>query len=180
MTVVTCTPARLFELSVEITEEFMIEQFYPGVQERFDIAYWPDGLSGEAADLLEGYEARGCFYFEPETLARFEAMEPDEIADFALQAYTPSGWSLDANDMIPLLRGREGVEIGILYHENRVPAESLCLASMTPGKLTELSGKMPGRYLVRIADETLRSAYDGAVRLRIGPDGAEVTEVMEP
>ncbi|MBQ9686840.1 MAG: hypothetical protein IJV41_09920 [Oscillospiraceae bacterium] len=42
LTVVTVTPARLFELSAEM-ETMMIEQFYPSVRERFDLAYWPDG-----------------------------------------------------------------------------------------------------------------------------------------
>ena len=54
-------------------------------------------------------------------------------------------------------------------------AEELAAKS---ARLAELSGEMPGRYLVRIADEALRSAYDGEVWLQTGPNG-ELTEVRE-
>ena len=179
LTVVSCTPARLFEMGGEIPEEFMIEQFYPSVQERFDIAYWPEGLWKESDEILQDLEVRGCFYFEPDTLERFEGLARDEVCDFALQAYTPSGWSRDANGMIWMLQRQEGVELSILFKENAVPSESLCLASMTLSRLSVLSEELPGRYLVRIADETLRSDYDGVVRLQLGPDG-EAAEVREP
>ena len=61
-----------------------------------------------------------------------------------------------------------------------MPSESLCVASMTLSRLSVLSDELSGHYLVRIADEELRAAYDGAVLLRVGPDGDEVTEVTEP
>ena len=97
-----------------------------------------------------------------------------------MQLYTPGGWSRDANDMLSVLRGREGVELTLLYQENAVPSESLCVASMTLSRLSVLSDELRGHYLVRLADDTLRAAYDGAVRLRVGPDGDEVAEVTEP
>ena len=178
--VVTCSPVRLFELSESMDEEFMIEQFYPQVQERFDVDYWPEGLYAETEAALRDYEVRGCLCFEPETLERLEGLDRDAVCDFALQAHTPSGWSRDANDMLSVLRGREGVELKLLYQENAVPSESLCVASMTLSRLSVLSDELSGHYLVRIADEELRAAYDGAVLLRVGPDGDEVTEVTEP
>ncbi|MDO4989696.1 MAG: hypothetical protein Q4E45_04235 [Eubacteriales bacterium] len=180
LTVVDCTPARLFELSGEISEQFMFEQFYPAVRERFDVDYWPDGLYAGTEAALKDYEVRGCLCFEPETLARLEGLDRDAVCDFAMQVYTPGGWSRDANDMLSVLRGREGVELKLLYQENAVPSESLCVASMTLSRLSVLSGELRGHYLVRIADDTLRAAYDGAVRLRVGPDGDEVAEVTEP
>lgn len=180
LTVVTMTPARLFELSGEISEQFMFEQFYPAVRERFDVDFWPDGLYAETEAALEGYERRGCFYFEPGTLERLESLERDEVCGFALQAFTPSGWSRDANDMLSVLRGREDMELTLLFQQNAVPSESLCVASMTLSRLSVLSDELPGRYLARLADEQLRAAYDGAVVLRIGPDGDEVAEVTQP
>ena len=180
LTVVDCTPARLFELSEAISEQFMFEQFYPAVRGRFDIDYWPDGLYAETGAALKDYEQRGCLCFEPETLARLEGLDRDAVCDFAMQLYTPGGWSRDANDMLSVLRGREGVELTLLYQENAVPSESLCVASMTLSRLSVLSDELRGHYLVRLADDTLRAAYDGAVRLRVGPDGDEVAEVTEP
>ena len=180
LTVMDCTPARLFELSEEISEQFLFEQFYPAVRERFDVDYWPDGLYAETGAALKDYEQRGCLCFEPETLARLEGLDRDAVCDFALQLYTPGGWSRDANDMLSVLRGREGVELTLLYQENAVPSESLCVASMTLSRLSVLSDELRGHYLVRLADETLRAAYDGAVRLRVGPDGDEAAEVIKP
>ncbi len=173
LTVISCTPARLFELSESMEENFMIEQFYPSVEERFDIAYWPDGLCKETEQLLQGLEARGCLYFEPETLEALGEMERDEVLDFALKELSPSGWSEDGQELIWILRGRE-LEGLALYWREGPAGGSLCAASMTIQQLSVLSDTLPGRYLVRLADETLLNGYDGVVRLT--PDGQEVTE----
>ena len=45
---------------------------------------------------------------------------------------------------------------------------------MSMRQLSVLSDTLPGRYLVRLADETILDGYDGAIRLT--PDGQEVTE----
>ena len=73
-------------------ESFMIEQLYDQVRERFDIAYWPDGLYEQTAEALKDYEKRGCFYFEDETLAHLETLDRDMVYDFTLREYTPDGW----------------------------------------------------------------------------------------
>ena len=173
LTVISCTPARLFELSEELDELFMFEQFYLSVEDRFDIPYWPDGLYKETEELLQGLETRGCLYFEPETLEALNEMERDEVLDFALKELTPSGWSEDGQQLIWILRGRE-LEGLALYWHGGPGGGSLCTASMTIQQLSVLSETLPGRYLVRLADEALLDDYDGVVRLT--PDGQEVTE----
>ncbi len=165
--VVETTPARLFELSEEMDETFMFEQFYDEVRERFDIPYWPDGLYAESAEALKDYKVRGCFCFEDETLERLEKLDRNEVCAFSLREYTPSGWNEDANSMLSVLRTRDGVTFS-LYYKNEEP-ESLCVASMTPSRLSMLSDVLPGRYLVRLADEEELSGYDGV--LRFSPEG---------
>ena len=173
MTVLTMTPARLFELSEQVDEMYMFEQFYPSVEKRFDIAYWPDGLCKETEKLLQGLEVRGCLYFEPETLEALNDVDPSEVLDFALKEFTPSGWSEDGQQMLWILRGRE-LEGLALYWREGTAVGSLCAASMSMRQLSVLSDTLPGRYLVRLADETVLNGYDGVVRLT--PDGQEVTE----
>ena len=152
-------------------ESFMFEQFYPEVEERFDIAYWPDGLYAETGELLKDYEIRGCFYFEPDTLARLESMDRDAVCSFALQEFTPSGWNEDGQEMLWLLQGREGVDLGIAIADQSM--KSLCLAEMSLETLSVLSDSLPGRYLVRFADETLLAGYKEV--LRLNPETGEVT-----
>ena len=173
MAVVTMTPARLFELSEQVDEMYMFEQFYPSVEKRFDIAYWPDGLCKETEELLQGLEVRGCLYFEPETMEALNDVDPSEVLDFALTEFTPSGWSEDGQQMLWILRGRE-LEGFALYWREGTSEGSLCVASMSMQQLSVLSDTLPGRYLVRLADETILDGYDGAIRLT--PDGQEVTE----
>ena len=174
LTVLTMTPARLFELSEEIEELYSFEQFYPQVEERFDIAYWPDGLCKETEALLQGLEVRGCLYFEPETLEALNDVDPSEVLDFVLKEFTPSGWSEDGQQLIWILRGRELEGLALYWREGTSAIGSLCVASMSMRQLSVLSDALPGRYLVRLADETVLNGYDGAVRLT--PDGQEVTE----
>ena len=169
--VIDTTPARLFELSEEMDETFMFEQFYDGVRERFDISYWPDGLYTESAEALRDYKVRGCFYFEDETLERLEKLDRNESFAFSLREYTPSGWNEDANSMLSVLRKR-GVVNFFLYYKTEEP-ESLCVASMTPARLEALRDVLPGRYLVRLADEEELAPYDGFIRFT--PEG----EVLE-
>ena len=172
LTVLTMTPARLFELSEELDELYMFEQFYPQVEERFDIAYWPDGLCRETEELLQGLEVRGCLYFEQETLEALNDVDPGEVLDFALKEFTPGGWSEDGQQLLWILRGRELEGLDLYWREGS--SESLCVASMTMRQLSVLSDTLPGRYLVCLADETVLNGYDGAVRLT--PDLQEVTE----
>ena len=167
LTVVTMTPVRMFELSEELDEIFMIEQFYDQVRERFDIAYWPDGLYEQTAEALKDYEKRGCFYFEDETLECLEKLDRNEVCKFSMREYTPSGWNEDANSMLSILRTHDGMTFS-LYYKSEEP-ESLCVAAMTPSRLSMLSDVLPGRYLVRIADEEELSGYDGM--LRFSPEG---------
>ena len=170
LTVLTMTPARLFELSEELDEMYMFEQFYPQVQERFDIDYWPDGLYEEAEAALRGYEIRGCFYFRPELMKQLEEIDGDEIGSFALREYTPGGWSEDGQQLLWSLRGRELDGLALYWREGS--SESLCVASMTMRQLSALSNELPGRYLLALADETLTGDYDGVIRLT--PDLEEV------
>ncbi len=51
--VVTMTPARLFELSEEIGEPLMIEQFYDTVEQRFDQIYWEDTSHAAEGEVPE-------------------------------------------------------------------------------------------------------------------------------
>ena len=166
-TVVTMTPARLFELSEELDESLMFEQLYDGVRERFDIDYWPDGLYAETAEELEGYDNRGCFYFEDGVLEQLEKLDRDTACNFALYEHIPGGWNRDGQSMIWLLRGREGIKLSLHYKKNSL--ECLCVASMTPARLSALSDVLPGHYLVRLADEEELSGYDGM--LRFSPEG---------
>lgn len=165
--VVETTPARLFELSEEMDETFMFEQFYDVVRERFDIPYWPDGLYAESAEALKDYKVRGCFYFEDKTLECLEKLDRNEVCKFSMREYTPSGWNEDANSMLSVLRTRDGVTFS-LYYKSEEP-ECLCVASMTPSRLSMLSDVLPGRYLVRLADEEELAGYDGM--LRFSPEG---------
>ena len=169
--VVETTPARLFALSEEMDETFMFERFYDEVRERFDIPYWPDGLYAETAEALKDYRVRGCFCFEDETLERLEKLDRDETCAFSLREYTPSGWNEDANSMLSVLRKR-GVVNFSMYYKTEEP-ESLCVASMTLSRLSALSDELPGRYLVRLADEAELAPYDGFIRF--SPEG----EVLE-
>ena len=165
--VIDTTPTRLFELSEEMDETFMLERLYGVVRERFDIPYWPDGLYDESAEALKGYKVRGCFYFEDGTLERLEKLDRDEVCAFSLREYTPSGWNEDANSMLSVLRTRDGVTFSMYYKTDE--PESLCVASMTPSRLSVLSDVLPGRYLVRLADEAELSPYDGFIRFT--PEG---------
>ena len=174
LTVLTMTPARLFELSEELDELYMFEQFYPSVEKRFDIAYWPDGLCKETEELLQGLEVRGCLYFEPETLEALNDVDPSEVLDFALTEFTPSGWSEDGQQLIWILRGRELEGFALYWRKGTSAGGSLCVASMSMRQLSVLSDTLPGRYLVRLADENVLNGYDGVIRLT--PDGQEVTE----
>ncbi len=167
LTVVTMTPARLFELSEELDESFMFEQFHDEVRERFDIDYWSDDLYAETAEELEGYDNRGCFYFEDGVLEQLEKLDRDTFCDFALYEHIPGGWNRDGQSLIWLLRGREGIELSLHYKKNSL--ECLCVASMTPARLSVLSDTLPGRYLVRLADEEELAPYDGFIRFT--PEG---------
>ncbi len=164
MTVVNMTPARLFALSEELDEHFMFEQFYESVRLRFDIDYWPDGLYDETEAALRDYERRGCFCFEADTLKALEGLSRDEKRSYALQVHTPDGWSEDGQQMMWILRGREGVMLSLAWRDGDGDRKTLCLADMSLETLSVLSDALPGRYLVRLADEALLRDYDGIVR----------------
>ena len=151
----------------------MIEQFYPSVQERFDIDYWPVGLYQETEELLQGLEVRGCLYFEPETLEALADADRDEVLDFALRQFTPSGWSGDGQELLWILRGRDLEGLALYWRAGSGIGGSLCAASMTVSQLSVLSDTLPGRYLVSLADGTVRSYYNKLMIMT--PDG-EVVE----
>ena len=178
LTVVDCTPARLFELSETLEETFMFEQFYESVRERFDVDYWPDGLYAETEKALADYERRGCLCFAPETLERLEKMERDEYCFFALREYTPDGWSKNGLDLFYVLYYRELVDdIGLRYRDSELVGESVLVIGATPAQLSVLSDSLPGRYLVEIVDEALERDYPGV--LRFDPETGEPVEVSE-
>jgi len=167
LTVVTMTPERLFELSGEMDEMFMIEQLYDGVRERFDVDYWPDGLYAQTEEELKAYEKRGCFYFEPDTLEAFGKLDRDAVYEFTLRAYSPSGW--DQNGfMLAQVLWAAGIDSNLYIRHDK--AESVCVVCLTPTELSFWSEKLPGRYLVKLKehDETALAGADDI--LPFGPN----------
>lgn len=167
LTVVTMTPARFFELSEQVDEPFLIEQLYDGVRDRFDVEYWPGALYEQTEENLKAYEKRGCFYFEDETLEALEKLPRDKVCDFALRAYSPSGW--DRNGlMLGHVLWAAGIDSDLYTYFDK--AESVCVVHLTPAELSFWSEKLPGRYLVRLreTDETARTDPDRS--LPFGPN----------
>ena len=167
LTVVTMTPARFFELSEEAGEPFSFEQLYAGVRERFDVDYWPGGLYEQTEEDLKAYEKRGCFYFEDETLKELEKRARDEVCDFTLRSYSPSGWEQDGQLLVSVL-WNAGIDVDLYTYRDK--AESVCVVRLTPEELSFWSEKLPGRYLVRFreADELARAEPDRS--LPFGPN----------
>lgn len=66
--------------------------------------------------------------------------------------------------MMWILRGREGVMLSLAWRDGDGDRKTLCLADMSLETLSVLSDALPGRYLVRLADEALLRDYDGIVR----------------
>ncbi len=167
LTVLTTTPARLFELSGQMDEPFLIEQFYETVRDRFDVDYWPNGLYEQTEEDLKAYEKRGCFYFEDETLEALGKHSRDEVCDFTLREYSPSGWEQDGLKLAYVLWAA-GVDSDLYTYFDK--AESVCVVNLTPAELSFWSEKLPGRYLVglREADETARTEPDRS--LPFGPN----------
>ena len=164
MTVLTMTPARLFELSEQVDEMYMFEQFYPSVEKRFDIAYWPDGLYESANDMLdERYERLGCFFFEPTFREEFQAMPEEEEADFAIVEFTPSGWSQSGQSVIWQVQGREGITVALRWHEDG--PETLAVLTASPERITALSEELHGRYLISPMTEELLARFDQVVNM---------------
>ena len=85
-----------------------------------------------------------------------------------------SGWSEDGQQLLWILRGRELEGLTLYWRKGTSAVGGLCVASMSMQQLSVLSDTLPGRYLVRLADETVLNGYDGAIRFT--PDGQEVTE----
>ena len=168
LTVVTMTPARMFELSGEMDETFMIEQLHDAVRERFDIDYWPGGLYAQTEEELKAYEKRGCFYFEDETLEALEKLPRDEVCDFTLREYTPDGWAQDGL-MLAQILWAAGIDSNLYIRHDK--AEIVCVVRLTPTELSFWSEKLPGRYLVKLKeyDETALAGADDI--LHFGPNG---------
>ena len=167
LTVVTMTPSRFFALSEEPGESFMIERFHDAVRDRFDADYWPDGIYEQSEETLKAYEKRGCFYFEDGTLEALEELDRDKVCDFALRAYSPSGW--DRNGlMLGHVLWAAGIDSDLYTYFDKT--ESVCVVHLTPVELSFWSEKLPGRYLVRLreADETARTEPDRS--LPFGPN----------
>ncbi len=167
LTVVTMTPARFFELSEEAGEPFLFEQLYNGVRERFDVDYWPGALYEQTEEDLKVYEKHGCFYFEDETLEALEKLSRDEVCDFTLRAYSPSGWDRDGL-MLGHVLWAGGIDSDLYTYFDK--AESVCVVHLTPAELSFWSEKLPGRYLVRLreADELAQAEPDRS--LPFGPN----------
>ena len=167
LTVVTMTPARFFELSEEAGEPFSFEQLYAGVRERFDVDYWPGGLYEQTEEDLKAYEKRGCFYFEGDTLAELEKRARDEVCDFTLRSYSPSGWEQDGQLLVSVL-WNAGIDVDLYTYRDK--AESVCVVHLTPTELSFWSEKLPGRYLVKFKeyDETALAGADDI--LPFGPN----------
>ena len=167
LTVVTMTPARFFELSEEAGEPFLFEQLHDGVRERFDVDYWPGALYEQTEEDLKAYEKRGCFYFENETLEALEKLSRDEVCDFTLRAYSPSGWDRDGL-MLGHVLWAAGIDSDLYTYFDK--AESVCVVHLTPAELSFWSEKLPGRYLVRLreADELAQAEPDRS--LPFGPN----------
>ena len=159
LTVVTMTPARFFELSEEASEPFLFEQLHDGVRERFDVHYWPGALYEQTEEDLKAYEKRGCFYFENETLEALEKLSRDEVCDFTLRAYSPSGWDRDGL-MLGHVLWAAGIDSDLYTYFDK--AESVCVVRLTPAELSFWSEKLPGRYLVKFKehDETALAGAD--------------------
>ena len=167
LTVVTMTPARFFELSEEAGEPFLFEQLHDGVRERFDVDYWPGALYEQTEEDLKAYEKRGCFYFENETLEALEKLSRDEVCDFTLRAYSPSGWDRDGL-MLGHVLWAAGIDSDLYTYFDK--AESVCVVRLTPAELAFWSEKLPGRYLVKLreADELAQAEPDRS--LPFGPN----------
>ena len=167
LTVVTMTPARFFELSEEAGEPFLFEQLHDGVRERFDVDYWPGALYEQTEEDLKAYEKRGCFYFEDKTLEALEKLSRDEVCDFTLRAYSPSGWDRDGL-MLGHVLWAAGIDSDLYTYLDK--AESVCVVHLTPAELSFWSEKLPGRYLVRLreADELAQAEPDRS--LPFGPN----------
>ena len=167
LTVVTMTPARFFELSEEAGEPFLFEQLHDGVRERFDVDYWPGALYEQTEEDLKAYEKRGCFYFENETLEALEKLSRDEVCDFTLRAYSPSGWDRDGL-MLGHVLWAAGIDSDLYTYFDK--AESVCVVHLTPAELSFWNEKLPGRYLVRLreADELAQAEPDRS--LPFGPN----------
>lgn len=167
LTVVTMTPARMFELSEQTEEMFLFEQLYDGVRERFDVDYWPGGLYEQTEEDLKTYEKRGCFYFEDETLRELEKRARDEVCDFTLREYSPSGWQQNGL-MLAQVLWAAGIDSDLYIRHDK--AESVCAVYLTPAELSLWSEKLPGRYLVKLReyDETALAGADDI--LPFGPN----------
>jgi len=167
LTVVTMTPARFFELSEEAGEPFLFEQLHDGVRERFDVDYWPGALYEQTEEALKAYERRGCFYFEDDTLAELEKRARDEVCDFTLRSYSPSGWAQDGL-MLAQVLWAGGIDSDLYTRHDK--AESVCVVHLTPAELSFWSEKLPGRYLVKFReyDETALAGADDI--LPFGPN----------
>ena len=167
LTVVTMTPARFFELSEEAGEPFSFEQLYDGVRERFDVDYWPDALYEQTEEDLKAYEKRGCFYFEDETLKELEKRARDEVCDFTLRSYSPSGWEQDGQLLVSVL-WNAGIDVDLYTYRDK--AESVCVVRLTPAELSLFSEKLPGRYLVRLRESDELAQTEPDYSLPFGPN----------
>ena len=164
LTVLTMTPARLAALSEEVDEMFMLERFWPSVEERFDIAYWPDGIYADADDMLrERFSQLGCFYFEPAFFDEFQALPAQEPADFVLTEFTPSGWSEDGQRLLWQLQGREGLALTLRWRSDG--PETLAVVTASPARLIALSEELGGRYQVSPLTEEQLAVFDRVVDL---------------
>ena len=157
--VVTMTPARMFELSAEIDESFHLEQLYDSVRERFDIDWWPGGMSEEAEKFMrEQYVQSGGFWFDPEELEAFRRLPPDEETEFWVRCWSPTGWEKNALNSYYALTGHDGCRFRLGMKDNSL--ESILLLDASPEAMFRLSEKTAGLFLITVPDEEVLAEYD--------------------
>lgn len=160
ITIVTMTPARMFELSEEMDESFMIEQLYAAVDERFDQLIWDGSPLDEETYLETAYEKVGSFYFNQEQLAAFREMELDLSAAFWVHPPDAEGWTTEAE---AVEQGRAFAEAGGCGFTVKSPAfdsVSYLIVETAPARLLELAEQTDTPLVAEIVPEELAERLD--------------------
>ena len=160
ITVVTMTPARMFELSEEMDEVFMIEQLYAAVDERFDQLIWNGSPLDEKAYLEMAYEKVGSFYFNQEQFAAFRKMEINLPAAFWVHPPDAEGWATEAE---AVRQGRTFTDAGGCNCTVKSPAfaaVSYLIVETAPARLLELAEQMDTPLVAEIVPDELAERLD--------------------
>lgn len=160
ITIVTMTPARMFELSEEMDESFMIEQLYAAVDERFDQLIWDGSPLDEETYLEMAYEKVGSFYFNQEQLAAFREMELDLSAAFWVHPTDSAGWVTETE---AIEQGQAFAEAGGCGFTVKSPAfdsVSYLIVETAPARLLELAEQMDTPLVAEIVPEEVAERLD--------------------